>query len=164
MANLVIDIGSACRYGPSVINASNPVNSGVVVGVGVDMLLADTLCNVCVTAGTSQSGVLSCSVQESDDNLSGSYTNVNTLSGTWFWLSGGRFTVQSSGIGQSGTGLVSGFTQYAAFQRQRRYVRAVVESGGGWNSTLSITFASQLLYDGSGGGYSISPATGPVFV
>ena len=166
MANLVIDIGGSCLFDLSNINTSGSTtpSSGVLVGRGVDLLNASTLCNAMVSYGTSQSGFIGVQFQESDTDVSGNYVPIQVASGTWNWLSGGRLVINSSGIGQSGVGIVSGDMAFSAFERRYRYVRSIVESGGLWDAPVNVGFVSQLKVTGSGGGFSYSPGSGTVNV
>jgi len=166
VANLIIDLANSTINGMSVLNTSGSTlpSSGVNVGRAVDLLQANTLCNVATTYGNAASGFIGIQVQESDTNVSGNFVPVLVFSGTWSWLSGGRFVLQSSGIGQSGTGPVSGGTLFNAFERRFRYVRAITESGGLWDAPVNVGFISQSKIDGSGGGFSFSPGSGVVSV
>lgn len=164
MANLVIDIQNTCLVEDSLLAAAIQPSSGVLIGRPVDLLQANTLCNVRLTYGTFQSGFVGYQVQESDTTTSGSFVPVQSVSGTWNWLSGSRIVINSSGIGQSGTGVVSGDTVFAAFERRFRYVRVIQESGGLADTFGGAGVVSQLKVTGSGGGFSFSPGSGVVNV
>lgn len=163
-ANLVVDIGNTCQATLSIVAASGggPFSaSGAAIGGAVDLINANTFCNLAIAAGLTQSGQLRVGVQTSDTNVSGSFTDPTSglaqlptsfQSGGLIWLNSG------------GANLQSGQLVFAGFQRPGRYARAVVLSGDFFNGPLEVGFVSQLKVTGSGGGYSYSPLSGSVNV
>lgn len=178
-ASLVVDLRNTVQVELSLLNTddtllsgSNGVASGVVVGRNVDLKDADTLCNIFFTHGNNTSGQVFFAVQESDTTTSGDFAAIGPNSGESIWLSGGRTTINSSGLalGQgggtlSGVGRVSGQTLYGHFQRTRRYARIIQESGGvGWGAPVYGGFISQKMITGSGFGVSTAPGSGAISV
>lgn len=179
-ANLVVDLGGTTLYAPSLHGpeAGNTSGqwcglSGQAVGTSVDLINANTFCNVYVDAyPVNTSGNLLISVQVSDTDVSGLYSDPTSgvlqfptsfVSGGVLWLnSGSTGGILSSG-GASGTYFASGFTQLAGFQRTQRYARLLFNSGF-FLGNLAAGFISQLKTTGSGGGFSYSPSSGSVNV
>ena len=169
-ANLVVDLGNTTQHETSVVDGS--AGSGIVIGNVVDMLPSDTLCNFAITVGNMTSGRVEFAVQESDTLTSGSFAAITVNSGQSFWLSGGRTSINSSGLTaaaggglMSGVGRVSGNCFIGWFQRNKQYVRAILESGNPQTDTQTAgAFVSQLLQTGSGGGFTLSPSSGAVSV
>ena len=142
----------------------------VVVGGIVDLLGANTFCNV--WAAGRGSGPAQFLIQTSDSTTSGSFTDptsglaqmpVNVTSG-------GVFTV-NSGLAVSGWSspaapvnnapmFCSGGIQWGAFQRPQRYARLVLLSGIAMTNLLPTGgFLSNKKVTGSGGGFTQSPLT-----
>ena len=165
-ASLVVDLGNTTLHQVTIVPEYQPVASGAVVGRGVDMLHADTLTNVFIAHGNILSGRADYAFQESDTDVSGNYAAINVNSGESWWMSGGRTTINSSGVGMSGTGRVSGAIPMGFFQRQRRYVRAIQEALGaiGSDAEVGVGVVAQLLQTGSGGGFTLAPSSGTVNV
>jgi len=190
-ANLIVDIGGAAVSYPS-LNATVIGNSGAafsssgpIIGVSVDLIHADTFCNV-LLAGTpfQTSGQLQVAIQTSDTDTSGNYTDPTSglarfprdvASGGIIWLNSGGLLganlgpVQagaSSGAPLSGDAHQSGFSKFVAFQRPQngRFVRLNVLSGGFYNGTLTGSLVSQQRTTGSGGGFSYQPGSGSINV
>lgn len=181
-ASLLVDLGNTCQHQTSIAPAngvgSTPA-SGAIIGQIVDLLHANSYCNLFVAGGPS-SGIFQVAVQTSDSTTSGSFTDPTSglpagALPTAF-LSGGLLTV-NSGLWTSGTkglpvgGVVnsaplfcSGGFQAAAFIRNGRYARAVVISGGTFDQPVTIGFISNLKTIGSGAGFSYSPSSGSVNV
>ncbi len=170
-ANLVVDIGSTCDFQPSIAVGSG---SNLVIGGIVDLLHADTYCNIYV-AGAAGSGIIEVRVQTSDSLTSGSFTDPTsgfTQLPTSF-VSGGVFFA-NSGLWSSGNQSLSapvdsaplfcsGGIQFAAFQKPQRYARLVANSGP-FPNFFSAGFVSQKRTTGSGGGFTFSPGSGTVSV
>lgn len=191
-ANLVVDIGGTCATQPSIVSspvasgACVCVNSGAVVGQSVDLINADTFCNV-VIQGQSASGQLRVQLQTSDTDVSGNYTDPTSglarfprdvASGGIVWInSGGTLggllggsiqTGANSGAPLSGLAEASGFVVAVAFQRPQngRYARAIAlsETTVQFGGSLQVGFVSQNKTTGSGGGFTLSPGSGAVSV
>jgi hypothetical protein len=177
-ANLVVDIGGTCQFQPS-LQSGNGISgqvcglSGVVVGLSVDLLHADTFCNIWVAGQpVLGSGNLVIGVQNSDTDTSGNYTDPTSglpQLPTYF-ASGGNLWINSGSTGGilnsgavSGFSFNSGFIQFAAFQRTGRYARLLFNSGF-YIGSLQAGFVSQYKTTGSGGGFSLSPTSGSVSV
>lgn len=162
-ANLIVDLGGSVALIPSVVPAngvgSSPA-SGIIVGAPVDLLYANTYCNMLVNIGPNLSGGFKVLVQTSDATTSGSFTDPTSglAQLPTSFSSGGVFAI--SGIGSPASGLMVS----AAFQRPQRYARAVVMSGDQANAPVSVGFISQLKTTGSGGGFSPQPGSGTVNV
>jgi len=176
-ANLIVDIGATADYRPSVATLVevSPA-SGTVVGQIVDLLFANTYCNVYV-AGGAASGPIDVRIQTSDGLTSGSFTDPTSglPAGTLpaFLASGGIFWA-NSGLQVSGAYSVtapvnnspafcSGGIAFAAFQRPQRYARLLVMSGA-FVGHVNAGFVSQKKTTSSGGGFSLSPSSGVVNV
>lgn len=149
-ANLVVDIGNTCQSESSILPQVMQPSSGLVMGRSVDMLYANTQCQVLVNHATTQSGTLRVAIQESDTDVSGNFTPV--LASGNPWSSGGVLTVNSGGIG-----ILSGKQTFAAFERGGRFVRAIALSGGLFDAVTGVGFVSQRKTTGSGGGSTQSP-------
>src|SRR5258708_26177523 len=154
-ANLVVDLaGTAVSY-PSYQSSGSIAGlcgSAVAtfVGNGVDLINADTFCNVCLAGQpVIGSGGLVVQVQTSDTDVSGNYTDPTSglpQFPTWFssggllWLNSGGVlggtipgainqggglgnTAGVSGTANSGYFMASGFQVFAGFQRVGRYAR-----------------------------------------
>lgn len=180
-ANLAVDLGGTTLYQPSLPAAGQTGNasgqycglSGQAVGLSVDLLNANTFCNVYVQGSPAFSSGLIIGVQCSDTDVSGNYTDptaglaqfpTSFSSGGLLWInSGGTGGLLSSG-GASGSYFLSGFTTIAGFQRPLRYARLLFASGSVAVLNMAAGFISQLKITGSGGGYSVSPSSGVVNV
>lgn len=146
--------------------------SGVVVGNIVDLIAANTMCNVYVGGLPAlASGLLIIGVQCSDSTASGTFTDPTSGLQTLptVFSSGGNLVLNSGATGgtynafTSGQGVLSGFIAGAAFQRPQRFARLLFNSGF-YIGTLQAGFISQLKQTGSGGGYSILPSSGGISV
>ena len=176
-ANLIVDIGGAGDFKPSVASAVGVAGtpaSGVIIGAIVDMLHSDTYCNLMVTGGPT-SGPLGVQVQTSDATTSGSFTDPTSglsqlptgfSSGGILWVNSGLWssgnTPLSSPINNAPL-FCSGGVQFGAFNRLGRYARAIALSGT-FDAPLVAGFVSQLKTTGSGGGFAYSPGSGVVSV
>ena len=163
-ANLVVDLSTTVVAEPSIVTNSGggpfPC-SGAVVGNAVDLLLANTYCNVFIANGVAASGQLRLAVQTSDTNTSGNF--VDPTSGLAampsFFQSGGLLWVNSGGANS-----YSGDVIFAPFLRLGRYARLIALSGDFFNGPFNAGFISQLKTVGSGGGFTFSPGSGTVTV
>lgn len=182
-ANLIVDIGNTAQSLPSlpgavVLSPSGMLAglSGQLVGVIADMLHANTHTNVYVAGRSYTSGPLLVGVQTSPSTTSGDFTDPTSgLAGvqlpTWFssggWLrigqSGTNPGTKNAGNGVSGQFLLSGFVEFAAFQRPHRYARLIFGSGF-YDGRLEAGFVGQFRTTGSGGGFSLAPGSGNVSV
>lgn len=180
-AGLALDLGSTTLAYPSIIatGAGSGLafpGSGSLVGGSVDLLTANTFCNVYVGGIelTNQSGQLRVAVQTAPADTSGLYTDPTSglaVLPTWF-SSGGILILNSGGTGggtrgaqTSGQSILSGFFEMASFQRPQRYARLVTLSGDlGYAGPLQAGFISNLKLIGSGGGFSPAPSSGAVSV
>lgn len=180
-ANLVVDIGTTTQHQNSISPAngvgSSPA-SGTIIGAIVDLLHANTFCNLVVAGGPS-SGAFRVGVQVSDGTTSGSFVDVTSglAAGTFptAFISGGLMTC-NSGLWASGwtttPGAVvdsaplfcSGGVQYGGFVRNARYARAIVLSGATYAAPVTVGFVSQLKVTGSGAGFTFAPGSGTVSV
>lgn len=175
-ANLVVDLGNTTQYqlsvGPTLGVGDTPA-SGTIIGRIVDLLHANTYCNLLVVGGPS-SGIIRAQVQVSDSVLSGSFfdpTSGMPQLPTAF-QSGGIFIV-NSGLWSSGVPkgpgvdsaplFCSGGMDTAAFLRTGRYARVNLLSGG-FNAPVAAGLVSQLKQVGSGTGFTYSPTSGTVNV
>lgn len=176
-ANLVVDLRNTTeRY------VSLAVTSGTDTTIGgiVDLLNANTWCNVFVTGRNS--GPLPIFIQTSPTTNSGDFTDPTSglpagyfpvngaiVSGGIFWANSGLYASGNqspAAVVDSAPLFCSGGTDYAAFQRPNRYARLVCTSG---NASLAgvpfeAGFISQKKTTGSGGGFSYSPGSGSVSV
>lgn len=189
-ANLIVDIQNTAIYGPSLFstNASpggqqaaavNPSGilcglSGIAIGAPIDLLHADTYCNIYIAGQDLASGPLIIGVQTSDSDVSGTYTDPTSglaqfpttfSSGGNLILGSGAtgYTPGTWGAGTSGQFLLSGFTAFAAFQRLGRFARLIFNSGF-YLGPLQAGFISNMRTTGSGGGYTPAPSSGGVNV
>ncbi len=195
MASFLVDLGQTCLIQDSLV--VGPVGagvspsgqaaglSGVVVGMSVDMIDANTFTNLFI-GGVSvvpTSGPLIVGVQTSDTDVSGNFTDPTSgmASGNWpfptAFISGGFVVFNSGGTGgtfhtfRSGHAIASGFMEAAGFLRPHRYARALFVSGtagaGGnqYVGQLQVGFVAELRTTGSGGGFAYAPGSGgPVVV
>jgi hypothetical protein len=172
-ANLVVDLANTCDYDVSLRVISG---DSTVVGLVVDLLGANTFCNV--WAAGNNSGPLPILIQTSDTTTSGDFTDptsglvqmpVNISSGGIFWVNSGLWSSGYSSPAPSVNNapvFCSGGIQFGAFQRPQRYARLICTSG---NASLTAVpfiagFVSQRKVTGSGGGFSYSPLSGSVNV
>ena len=180
-ANLVVDLGNTCLMAPSlpggiVVSPSGFVAglSGQLVGNTVDLINADTYCNVYVAGTSVTSGPLRVGVHAADAPTSGTFTDPTSglatmptsfSSGGWLVIgqSGTNPGVLNAGNGVSGQFLLSGFTVGAAFMRTGRYARLILGSGF-YDGPIQAGFISQLKTTGSGGGFTLAPGSGSVSV
>lgn len=151
------------------------VASGAYVGIGVDLINADTYCNLWA-AGFTHSGQLRLQVQTSDTDTSGNYTDPTSgapvfpgafQSGTILWLnSGGVGSGGLLGVFTSGQSIESGFAVAQGFSRPYRYARLIALNEGStqFAGPLTAGFISNLRTTGSGGGTSLLPSSGAVNV
>ena len=172
-ANLIVDIGATADYRTSVMIGSG---ASFTVGEIVDLLHANTFCNLFVAGGVGGgSGLIEARVQTSDALTSGSFTDPTSglAQLPTSFISGGVF-IANSGLWASGnTSLTapvnnaplfcSGGIQFAAFQRPQRYARVITNSGV-YPGAITAGFVSQKKTTGSGGGFSYSPSSGVVSV
>ena len=170
-ANLIVDLGGTVDTRAS-IAISGLVDTAV--GEIVDLLHADTNCNVFVAGGVT-SGPIQVAIQTSEGLTSGSFTDPT--SGLPQFppgvVSGGLFYA-NSGLPASGNQSVSspvdaapifcsGGMQFASFQRPHRYAR-LVASGLNVTAPVVAGFISQKRTTGSGGGFTLAPGSGTVNV
>lgn len=181
-ASLLVDLGNTCQQAatiaPAVGVGSTPA-SGTIIGLPVDMLNADTFCNIQVAGGPG-SGLIRVQVQTSDSTASGTFTDptsgIPAGSLPTSFQSGGVF-IANSGLWRSGTygGPVgpgvdnapifcSGGVQAAAFLNNARYVRANVMSGSVYGAPVTVNVIANLRTTGSGGGFTYNPTSGSVDV
>lgn len=165
-ASLLVDLGNTCQLSPSIIDppvasGQTPATSGTLVGNIVDLLNANTYCNLYVCGGVSESGLGRFAVQTSDSTLSGTFTDPTSGLPDFptAFSSGGLFWVNSGG-----GALTSGFFTAAAFQRPQRYARVIQLSGDWLAGGVNAGFISQLKTTGSGGGFTYNPGSGVVNV
>ena len=190
-AGLVVDLGNTALFAVSwpstgvaaddaiLITSGGAMSSlsGVLIGAVVDLLQADTYCNLWAAGKGFGSGPLLLQVQTADAVTSGSFTDPTSglaagdrpgafLSGTILVIGSGPATDATLGIlgsGYSGSFLLSGWAVGQGFVRVGRYARVNVLSGF-YDGTLVAGFLSQLKTTGSGGGFSFSPGSGSVSV
>ena len=180
-ANLIVDLSSTTQSVPSlpgavVLSPSGMLAglSGQLVGVIVDMLHADTFTNVYIAGRSYTSGPLLVGVQTSPNTTSGNFTDPTSGLAqlpTWFssggWLqlcrSGTAPGTKNNGEGVSGQFALSGFVEFAAFQRPHRYARLVFGSGF-YDGRIEAGFVGQYHNTGSGAGFSLAPGSGSVSV
>jgi len=182
-ANLIVDINGSCMFQNSLIPPSGGVMAGLsgvaqgyTVGASCDLLHANTACQVAITGVPLFNSGLIIGVQCADSDVSGQYTDPTSgyaqfpswfSSGANLWInSGGTGGVNNSGA-QSGFIFQSGFVAYAFLQRTQRFIRAIFPpntSGNYYAGSLNVSFVSQYKTTGSGGGYTLSPTSGPVNV
>lgn len=171
-AGLVVDLGQTCDYFPSL-----HVISGAAVGNIVDLLHANTNCNIFV-AGRCNSGEVPILIQTSPSTASGDFQDPTSgltrdpfpqggvVSGGILWINSGLYT---SGNSSPAQGLIdnaplfaSGGVAFAHFQRPHRYARLMTLSGN--QALLTAGFISQKQVTGSGGGFTLAPGSGAVTV
>jgi hypothetical protein len=174
-ANMVVDLHATVLAQPTIAvdKTNNWPASGPLVGDVVDLLHANTLCNLQVVA-PALSGVVRVQVQVSDSTTSGSFTDPVSGYGQFPQLANvhsGGVMIFNSGVYASGAlgGAVppaadaplfcSGGVAFGAFQRTGRYARAILLSGQG-GAGLAVNFISQLKTVGSGAGFTYSPTSG----
>ena len=175
-ANLVVDLANTTDYRTSLMIGSG---SNTLIGEIVDLLHADTYCNLFVAGGAGGgSGAIQLQVQTSDATTSGSFTDptsglASMPGGSGGIASGGNFYA-NSGLWSSGNYsysspcsgaplFCSGGIQFAAFQRPGRYARLLNVSGP-YTGAITAGFISQKKVTGSGPGYSFSPSSGAINV
>lgn len=182
-ANLVVDLGNTCQIGWSIPDQANLSPSGQVCGLSgltpgktVDMLHADTYCNLLVVGqAVLASGPLVIQVQCSDDNSTWFDPTSGYAAFPGAFTSGTLLTLNSGSAGGtfgaavSGHMVLSGFAEAQGFQRTGRFVRANMLGSGGVASglfigNLAVGFVSQYRTTGSGGGFAYSPTSGTVNV
>jgi hypothetical protein len=158
-ASLVVDLGQTCLLQPSIAptaSVDSTPASGVIVGNVVDLLDANTLTNLLVTAGVSLSGAFKVAVQTASGTSSGWFTDptsglavmpTNLLSGGILLCNSG----QASGV------FASGMLQAGGFLSPHRYARAMVLSGDLNNAPVFAGFVKQLKQTGSGTGTTQAP-------
>lgn len=182
-ASYLVDLGQTCQIQSTIppnigtIGSGGFVDayrSGIMIGQIVDMMHANTFCNVLAAGTLVTSGPLLLQVQNADATTSGTFTDPTsglTQMPTPF-LSGGLLYIGQSGSANvgyfnsgftSGQAMLSGFGVAAGFQRTGRYVRVNVLSGF-FAGPLQVLLVSQLKTTGSGGGFSVSPGSGTVNV
>lgn len=181
-ASYLVDLGNTCLMDTS-IGLGGPGSgiiyaaSGAVIGDSVDLLQANTFCNV-FFAGNAvfTSGLLRLQVQTCATDTSGSYTDPTSglpvmptsfSSGGLIWLNSGGTGGGLLGAFVSGQAILSGFAGAAGFQRptpQNRFARINVLSGDFYAGTLVAGFISQLKTTGSGGGFTFAPGSGTINV
>lgn len=178
-ANLVLDLRQTTQHYASVVSPSivaSGIGPGTLVGGVVDFLTANAFCQVFV-AGGGYSGVLRYLVQTSDSTTSGSFVDPTSgiptaalppgihsggvfIVNSGLWQSGGPFGSVMSGAPR----FASGGIEFGAFLRPHRYARLVQLSGGSILFQSGMTaiggFVSQLKTTSSGGGTTLSPASG----
>jgi hypothetical protein len=170
-ANLVVDLGATCDFRTSVSLGSG---SNLVIGQIVDLLNANTFCNVYVSTDGG-SGTIELRVQTSPDTNSGNFTDPTSgLAQLPTSFVSGGVVFFNSGLWSSGNMsdsaqvnnaplFCSGGVDFAAFQRPARYARLVYNSGP-FPSWITAGFVSAKKTTGSGGGYSPLPSSGAVSV
>lgn len=183
-ASLLVDLGNTCQLGfsfppdPTLAHTAGASGgqvdsrtSGVTIGAAIDMLHANTFCNVVVNGICFTSGPLVVQVQTALKDTSGTYSDPT--SGFSFFptsfQSGGQIYVGLSGDGGgllnsgfvSGQSILSGFAISAGFQRPagHRYARINVLSGF-FVGQVQAMFVTNLRTTGIGGGQSQQPGSG----
>lgn len=170
-ASLLVDLYDTCLMGLSLpTNGSGTffAASGVVIGQSVDLLNANTFCNLAMFGLASASGDLRVQVQTSDFDTSGSFTDPTSglAQLPTIFASGGIVAIASGsnsvlGQGLSGQFMLSGWALGAGFQRPARYARVNLVSGT-YVGAFTGAFISQLKTTGSGAGFSYLPTSGTV--
>lgn len=178
-ANLVVDIRGGADFQTSVspaVGVGNTPASGTLVGEIVDLLHADTYCNVFVAGGPT-SGPLQVRVQTSDSTASGTFTDPTSglpasafpsafLSGGLMWVNSGLLSSGNQSISarvSGATNFASGGLSFGAFIRNGRYARLLAMSGT-FTAPVIAGFVSNKKTTGSGGGFTYSPGSGVVSV
>mgnify|MGYP001567935769 CR=1 FL=1 len=171
-ANLVVDLGNTTQTGNIVsIDAHNYGDSGIQSASGIqfgniiDMIHADTYCNLNVVGRrVVGSGQLRVQGQVSPTTASGDFydwtSGRSVLPGAF--TSGGILTIGGTsggllGPAVSGQNIQSGFSVSQGFIRTDRYVRAMTLADVGFAGPIHAQFISQLKVTGSGGGTTQSP-------
>ncbi len=164
-ASYLVDLSTVTIL-PSIVPAAGVGGtpaSGVIVGLPVDLLYANTYTQLLVTGGVSTSGSFKVMVQTADVLTSGSFTDPTSgmPAGAYptGFLSGGILVCNSGGA-TSGSPNNSGIVTAGAFQRPHRYARAIIMSGDQTNSPITVLVLGQTKTTGSGGGFSYSPGSG----
>ena len=172
-ANTVVDLRATTDYPGSLVLGSG---SNLIIGRFVDLLNADTYCNVWV-AGGANSGIIEVRIQTSDGTTSGSFTDPTSglpASARPTWLASGGVMFVNSGLHVSGNQslsapvvsmpiFASGGIQFGAFQRPHRYAR-LINNSGGFTAPILAGFVSQKCTTSSGGGFTYNPGSGSVNV
>lgn len=176
-ANLVVDLRNTTDRAVSLAVTSG---TDTTVGAVVDLLNANTWCNVFVNGRNS--GPLPIFIQTSDSTTSGSFTDPTSglptsvfpingaiVSGGIFWANSGLYASGNSSPAapvNNAPLFCSGGTDYAAFQRPHRYARLICTSGNASLASVPFTagFVSQKKVTGSGAGFSLLPGSGSVSV
>lgn len=157
--------------GPIAITSGGCISSlsGVMIGDIIDLVNANSYCNVFVAGRSITSGPLLVGVQCSDSTASGTFTDPTSglpsltnrfSSGGYMVLGSGPATDATLGVfgsGTSGNYFLSGFCAIGAFQRPQRYARLYLGSGFGVMAGFTAGFISQLKTTGSGFGTSQQP-------
>lgn len=169
----MVDLGATCDYRASIMIGSG---SNFIVGEIIDLLHADTYCNIFVAGGAAGgSGVIEARVQTSDATTSGSFTDPTSgLPQMPSFMASGGVMFVNSGLHSSGNFSLSspvndapvfcsGGIQFAAFQRVGRYARLINVSGS-YPGAITAGFVSQKKTTGSGGGFTFNPGSGVVNV
>ncbi len=183
-ATTIVDLNNSTVSQPSLNSFAQPSlasgaayispASGAVIGLTVDLINAGNTCNIyamgCPAFG---SGQLQIQVQCSDSTASGTFTDPTSglpqmpsilSSGGILILNSGGLLNGVVGTAQSGNYILSGFDQFAFFQRPQRYARLNVVTGDFFCGVLQAGFISQSLVTGSGAGFTLSPTSGAVNV
>ena len=172
-ASYVVDVRNGCDYQGSVNVGSG---SNLIVGEIVDLLHANTFCNV-YCAGGANSGIIQLQIQTADATTSGTFTDPTSgmdvddlppgvVSGGQVYFNSGLFASGNFSMTapiNNAPAFCSGSIQFAAFQRPHRYARLLTVSGG-YTSYFAAGFVTQKRVTGSGGGQSQSPGSGVVNV
>lgn len=173
-ANLVVDLGATCDYRASINVGSG---SNLVIGEIIDLLGANTFCNLFVAGNgvAGGSGAIEVRVQTSDATTSGSFTDPTSglAQMPTTFASGGAFFA-NSGLWASGWSspyapvnnapqFCSGGIQFAAFQRNARFARLVLNSGP-FPGPITAGFVTNKRVIGSGAGSTQNPGSGAVTV
>lgn len=172
-ASLTVDLRNTCDFRSSINVGSG---SNLVIGEIVDLLQADTYCNVYV-AGQAGSGEIQIRIQTSDDTTSGNFTDPTSgipagsfptviLSGGIFWANSGLWVsgnYSETAVVNNAPLFCSGGIDFAAFQRPQRYARLMLVSGA-FPNAIQAGFISNKRTTGSGGGFSFQPTSGAVNV
>jgi len=150
--------------------------SGTVIGTTVDLINANTYCNLWVQGVGSVvlSGAIVLQIQQSDSTASGTFTDptLGMLSGdlTSVVTSGGLVTLNANASGgvwggfTSGQSYLSGFLGFAGFSRGGRYARVNFHANSTGIANINAGFIAQQKVVGSGGGFTFAPGSGSVNV
>ena len=175
-ASYAVDLGNTTYSMPSVLAGPAFPASGAIIGNTLDMINANSFTNLTIVGGCANlSGQLRVQVVTGDNPSS---LNQNPVSGLaalpGVFESGGIVRLNSGGLlggtfglpvsGQSIVAGSGGFQVFAGFQRPHRYIACVVLSGDFFTGSLTVGFTAQLKTTGSGGGFTLSPASGVVNV